>query len=157
MIRRSIGAALTQGRPRAGLALLGGALCGVTVLVIEGSGPPAAGGPWQPPFAHFDKLLHAVAHFGLTTLLLWGLALLPACIARWPAPARRLRAIGLSAVGLDSLAGLGVEIAQKWLGRSHGRRFDIWDVLANQAGSGAALVLFIAIAAAALMAYTGAD
>lgn len=157
MIRQTIGRALTRGRPRAGLVLLGGAFCGAVVLVIEGSGPSASGEVWRPPIAHFDKLLHAVAHFGLTTLLLWGLALLPACIARWPLPARRLRAVGLSAVGLDSLAGLGVELAQKWLGRSAGRRFDIWDVLANQVGSGAALVLFIAVAATALAAYTGAD
>lgn len=157
MSTNRLGAALTQGRPRAGLFLLFGAVASVVLLVVEGAGSPSSVGPWTPPFRHFDKVLHAAAHGWLTTLLIWGLALLPAIIKYWPDHQRRMQRLAASAVGFDLLAGLCVELVQKWLGRAHGRQFDTWDIVANQAGSGVAIILFLAVAVPGLRAYTGAD
>jgi len=136
--------------------LLTGALASMVLLGIEGAGASTAG-PWVPPFPHFDKVMHAAAHGWLTLLLVWGLALLPSVIKRWPEPMRRVRNVAVSAFALDAWAGLGVEMIQKWLGAAHGRQFDVWDIVANQSGSGAAALLFLAVALPGLRAYTGAD
>lgn len=154
MILQRTGEALIQGRPRAGLVLLAGALASLGMLLVEGAGAAAAR-EYRPPFTHFDKLLHLAAHAWLTSLLVWGLALLPVPRRlRLRTPARLAAVAGL-ALSIALVAGLGVELAQKWLGAAHGRRFDWWDLAADAAGSLAALALFLAVATVGVRAYTG--
>ncbi|MBX3475256.1 MAG: hypothetical protein KF754_12800 [Planctomycetes bacterium] len=151
----AIGKALAQGRPRVGLVLLLGAGASLALLLLEGSGSPAAA-PYNPPFAHFDKLLHAAAHAWLATLLAWGLAL-----ARAPrAVATVRRHVMLAAVlafGVDFAAGLAVEVTQLLVGAAHGRRFDWWDAAANAVGAVVATGLFLAVALRGTRPYTVAD
>lgn len=133
--------ALLEGRPRlAALLLAGGAACFV-LLVLEGSGAAAQGELPLPAMAHRDKLLHFGAHLWITSLLLWGLALL----GSGPARGRVLRALAM-ALALDLGAGLAIELAQATMGAAHGRVFDLWDVAANAAGALAAGGLFLVMA-----------
>jgi hypothetical protein len=124
----------------------------VALLVIEGAGAPAAAPALTLPIAHLDKLLHAAAHGWITLLLVWGMALI-----RRPVSAPRPGRVAALAAGLDSLVGLGIELVQLRLGAPHGRVFDLWDLAANLCGSALAAGLFLAVAVAALRAYTGAD
>jgi VanZ family protein len=143
---RQLGSALQQGRPKAGLALLGLAALSVIVLVIEGTRPSSGLSPRIP---HFDKVLHAGAHGFVTLALAAGLALVRPRPSLWPT--------ALAAFAIDSAAGVVVEFAQLWLGAQHGRQFDGWDVAANVSGAGAAVILFLYVARAAARAYTGPD
>lgn len=141
---RSLGRVLLQGRPKAGLALLGLAAAAIAVLLIEGTRPGIAQTPRIP---HFDKLLHVGAHGLVTSLLAWGIALLR--------PLRSAQRPALAALSMDATAGLAVELVQLWLGKDQGRQFDWWDLAANLCGTFVATIAFLYVARAAASAYTG--
>lgn len=144
--KRRLANALRDGRPRAGWFLLAAALALLLVLLAEGARP---GGTLPAPrIPHVDKVLHFCAHGLITSLMVWGLALLR------PARAKRVALVSLV---LDTLFGIAVELAQKWLGAAHGRRFDWWDVAANSAGALLACALFLMVAAHVARPYTGPE
>lgn len=138
---KRLGEWLWQGRPALGAALLLLSVASISMLLVEGARAPASVG--LPRFRGADKLLHFAAHFWVSLLMFWGLALQ----RRPQSTARRLVAAALLVLAVDVTAGIAIEYIQMTLGSSYGRVFDGKDVAANVLGTLAALLgsLFLAL------------
>lgn len=121
---------LLEGRPGRARGLLIGAATSIVLLVYEASQPGGVAG-LTPPIPHFDKIMHFGAHLWIALLAYWGLLLM-----RRPTDVRRSAwLIAGIVLTVDTIAGIGVELAQASLGAAHGRVFDWKDVIANVAGA----------------------
>jgi VanZ family protein len=138
---------LARGSRRYALLFAASAVFVALALLIDGS-RPSARLPVGPGIPHFDKLLHFSAHFVLTSLLIWAAALMPTRHA-----ALRLKWAALGALVADVVLGVAVELVQLWLGRAHGRQFELGDVAANSVGAFFATIAFLMVVRLALGPY----
>lgn len=145
--RRMLVRALARGKREYSSLFAAAAVFVALALLIEGS-RPAARLPLEPGLPHFDKFLHFAAHFVLASLLVWAAALAPQ-----GRPALRLKSAALGALVADVALGVAVELTQLWLGRAHGRQFEMWDVAANTTGAIAAIMAFLMVVRMATRPY----
>ncbi len=139
--------ALARGKRKYSLLFAAAAVFVAFALLIEGA-RPATRLPVGPGLPHFDKFLHFGAHLALASLLVWAAALAP--VGRH---ARRLKYASLGALVADVALGVAVELTQLWLGRAHGRQFELADVAANTAGAIAAILAFLMVVRLAARPY----